>query len=173
MPKTCYFGLKSSRRICKHALITHLLAYIFVKRKVRKKGRDRCTFSSAITIITEVQINLSTRLQYQTTNICSQTQQIIKPHKCHTPPELLSLQIALYFTQTSKPFFALLLQLAILLYERSTFEQKLKVASYIDFQLSSRGFKYIIQWSRNRDQGASSPPMFTEGSLLPANSRRL
>ena len=40
---------------------------------------------------------------------------------------------AMYFAQTSQPFFALLLQLAILLYEGSTFEQRLKVASYINF----------------------------------------
>ena len=34
----CYCGLKSNKRICKYALITPLLAYIFVKRNVRKKG---------------------------------------------------------------------------------------------------------------------------------------
>ena len=37
------------------------------------------------------------------------------------------------FAQTTQPFFALVLWLAILLYEGSTFEQQLKVASYIDF----------------------------------------
>ena len=44
MPKTCYYGLKSRRRICKYALITSLLAYIFVKRNVRKKGHGHCIF---------------------------------------------------------------------------------------------------------------------------------
>ena len=69
MPKMCYCRLKSIRRICKHALITPLLPYIFVKRNVHKQGHGCCTFSSTITmIIREVQVNLSTRLGYQTTN---------------------------------------------------------------------------------------------------------
>ena len=127
-----------------YVLITPLLAYIFVKRNVCKMRCNGCTFSSIITIIWEVQVNLSTRLQYQTTDSSSQARQIMKPHKCHTPPEMPSSQIAIYFAKTTQPFFALLLKLAILLYEGSTFEQKLEVASNIDFQLSGRGFKYIV-----------------------------
>ena len=42
MPKMCYCGLKPRKRICKYALITPLLAHIFVKRNVRKKGRGCC-----------------------------------------------------------------------------------------------------------------------------------
>ena len=49
MPKTCNYGLKSSNKICKYALNTPLLEYIFVKRNVRKNGRGFCAFSSAIT----------------------------------------------------------------------------------------------------------------------------
>ena len=56
MPKMCYCGLKSSRRINKYVLIKQLLAYIFAKRNVHKKGHDGCTFSSTITIIREVQV---------------------------------------------------------------------------------------------------------------------
>ena len=62
MSKTCYCRLKSSRRICKCASIMHLLEYvlyIFVKRKVCKEGHGHCTFSFTITIIREVQVNLS------------------------------------------------------------------------------------------------------------------
>ena len=55
MPKTYYCALKPSRRTCKQALFVPLLVYIFVKRNVNKKGHDRCTFSSIITIIREVQ----------------------------------------------------------------------------------------------------------------------
>ena len=62
MPKTCCCGLKSSEIIHKYALITPLLAYIFVKN-IHKKRRGRCIFSSTITIIREVQVNLSTRLR--------------------------------------------------------------------------------------------------------------
>ena len=43
MPKTCYCGLKPSRRICKYMLLTLILAYFPVKRNIRKKGRDECT----------------------------------------------------------------------------------------------------------------------------------
>ena len=35
------------------------LAYIFVKRDMDKKGCGHCTFSSTVTIIREVQVNLS------------------------------------------------------------------------------------------------------------------
>ena len=52
MPKMCYCGLKSSRRICKYALIMSLLAYIFVKRSVCKKRCDGRTFSSTISLKT-------------------------------------------------------------------------------------------------------------------------
>ena len=48
MPKACYCGLKLNNRICKYALITPLLEYIFIK-SVGKKGRGCCAFSSAIT----------------------------------------------------------------------------------------------------------------------------
>ena len=54
MPKTCYYGLKSNRKISKYELITPLLAYIFVKRNIPKKGHGRSTFSFTITIIREV-----------------------------------------------------------------------------------------------------------------------
>ena len=40
MPKTCYCGLKSNKKICKCAVITPLLAYIFAKRNLHKG----CTF---------------------------------------------------------------------------------------------------------------------------------
>ena len=62
MPKTCYCGLKSNKRFCKYALIIPLLMYILLKRNVHKKGRGCYAFSSAIIIIREVQVNLSTRL---------------------------------------------------------------------------------------------------------------
>ena len=48
MPKTCYFGLKSSNRIYKYALIMPFLAYIFVKTNISKKGRGCCAFCSEI-----------------------------------------------------------------------------------------------------------------------------
>ena len=136
MPKTCYCGLKSSRRICKYTLITPLLVCM----------HGRYTFSSTITIIREVQVNLSTRPRYQTVNTSSLIHQIAKPHKCHTSLELPSLLINIYFAQTTEPFFLLLLWLAILLlYEGSTFEESSKqLAMYIDFQLSGKSFKYII-----------------------------
>ena len=38
MPKMCYCGPKLSRIICKYVLITPLLAYIFVKRNIWKRG---------------------------------------------------------------------------------------------------------------------------------------
>ena len=44
MPKMCYCGLKSGNGIHKYALITSLLAYIFVKRNVHKKGCGCCAF---------------------------------------------------------------------------------------------------------------------------------
>ena len=48
MPKMYYCGLKSSKRICKYALIASLLVFIFVKRNVHKKGGGCCAFSSTI-----------------------------------------------------------------------------------------------------------------------------
>ena len=36
MPKTCYCGLKSSRKICRYVLITSLLAYIFVEKHMQE-----------------------------------------------------------------------------------------------------------------------------------------
>ena len=64
IPKICYRGLQTTTRICKYALIIPLLAYIFVKRNICKKGCAEYTFSSTITIFREVQVNLSTRFQY-------------------------------------------------------------------------------------------------------------
>ena len=40
------------------------LAYIFVKRIICKKGHGCCTYPPTITIIREIQVNISTRLQY-------------------------------------------------------------------------------------------------------------
>ena len=39
-----------TNKICKYALNTPLLGYIFVKRNVCKNGRGFCAFSSAITL---------------------------------------------------------------------------------------------------------------------------
>ena len=62
IPKTCYCALATIKQknlqIC---IVTPLLEHIFVKRNVHKKGCSCCTFSSTITIIMEVQVNLSTR----------------------------------------------------------------------------------------------------------------
>ena len=44
MPKVCYCGLKSSKRICKYALIMPLLAYIFVKRNMQEGVWLLCIF---------------------------------------------------------------------------------------------------------------------------------
>ena len=38
MPKTCYCGLQSSRRICKYALIMPLLAHIICTKKHTQEG---------------------------------------------------------------------------------------------------------------------------------------
>ena len=51
MTKMCYCGLESTKRICKYVLIMPLLAYIFVKRNVRKNGHGCCAISSAISTI--------------------------------------------------------------------------------------------------------------------------
>ena len=60
MLKMCYPRLKSSKKL--QTCVDHpLLAYIFVK-KLHKKGHGCCAFSFTITIIMEIQENLSTSL---------------------------------------------------------------------------------------------------------------
>ena len=87
---------------------------------------------------------------------------IMQPHKCRVPPELPSLQIAIYFTQTTQPFIIAIASfiamqlasqlycttritcLAIAIYFAQTtqpfFSLQLRIASYIASQLAS----YIV-----------------------------
>ena len=116
-----------------------LLAYIFEKRCTQEGVQSLYVFFHNHNYLGD-----ASKFMYKA--LILDYKQFLSRSRRHTstPPETSFSQIARYFAQTSQPFFALLLQLAILLYEGSTFEQKLKVARNTDFYLSGRGFKYII-----------------------------
>ena len=73
---------------------------------------------------------------------CEATQM---PYTIHHLKSLRRTQLCILLKFSSHSFHYCYSYIALLLYEGSTFEQKLKIARYnIDFQLSSTSFKYVI-----------------------------
>ena len=141
MPKTCYCGLKSSRRTCKQALFVPLLVYIFVKRNINKKGHDRCTFSSIITLIRETQgfdIGQQTaplkhgRSQGHTSAIHHQN--CLPQRQLYILLKLPSHSLHSYCIRSQLYYY----MKVVLLYKKSK-QLAVQISS-----LSGRGFKYII-----------------------------
>ena len=133
MPKTCYCGLKSSK-ICKYALIIPLLAYICVKKHTQggawllsiffcnrnfQGGTGEFIYKASILGNKQLLTNMidceATSLPY-TTRIAFLADSYMF---CSNYPVIL--------------FIIAIASYSILLYKSSTFEQRLKVASYIDF----------------------------------------
>ena len=135
MSKTCYCGVKSSKRTRKYALLTLLLAYVFVKRNVHKKGHGHCTFSSTIKIIREVQVNLSVykALILDNKQLLSNTIDYEATQVSYTTRIAFLVDSYIFCSNYPAILFIIAIASYILLYKGSTFEQKFKVASCIDF----------------------------------------
>ena len=105
-------------------------------------------YFSTITIIREVQVKLSTRLQSYNKHAAPLKHDRLQSHKSaiHHQKHFPRRQLYILLNFPSHSMHYSYSQLYYYYYEGSTFEQKLKVSSYIYLQLSSRGFKYILLW---------------------------
>ena len=84
-----------------------------------------------------------TRLRYQTTNSSSQHMMDREATQVPYTTSIVFLADSYIFCSNFPAILALFLQLAILLYEGSTFEQKLYVASYIcDWIYENRPYRH-------------------------------
>ena len=132
MLKTCYCGLKSNRKFCNYVLIMSLLAYIFVKRNLcMQKGHCRCTFSSATTIIKNVQVNLS---MYKASIL--ENKQLLSSMIDQKAIQVTYTTSIVFLTNSyifCLNFPAILAVPSYIVIWSSTFEHNLKVASYLDF----------------------------------------